>query len=478
MADTDDTLRNAAAAGFPVLDTAAASALQVDRAAARMLPPDDHTVAIAFAGEVLRVVTSRMPSPATLRQLEQDAGTLVTVEVADPTTVAQLRSQLTGTDGAPWSVSPALEAAIELGASDLHLGVGIPPIVRVNGALRALANWPPLSADDLAAAARWVAGDLDDFDGDRDRAVTFLSRRWRVSLYQQRNALAMALRLLPTTPPAATELRLPAAVVNLADLHAGLVLVCGKTGAGKSTTMAALIDRINRERPGHILTIEDPIEYLHPNRRSMVHQREVGIDTADFATGLRAALRQDPDVILVGELRDLETMRTALAAAETGHLVLATVHANSTASAVTRMVTSFPAGEQDQVRVQLAASLQAAIYQTLLPSTRGGRVLAAEVLLATSAVRSIIREDKLHSLGSVLESQVGAGMTSLDRTLAQLVSAGLVTAEDAAQHTIDTSAYEQHLTRSPTHELGILDPLADELDTAAPPASTGPRGGY
>jgi twitching motility protein PilT len=451
-------LARAAAAGFPVLESGAG--ITPDPAAVRLLPPTAPWLGVSIAGDVLRVVVAQMPSPSLLREIEHAAGMLVAVEVTTGEVLEELRSR-TAAGGAPWMVGPAMEEAIRLGASDLHLGVGTPPIVRVDGALRPLERWPVLSAADLAAAASWIAGDLEDFSGDLDRSVTFLERRWRVNIYRQRNALAMALRVISSTPPPVERLGLPASVVGLGNLHSGLVLFCGATGSGKSTSLAALIDRINNTRACHILTIEDPIEYLHSNKRAIVHQREIGIDTTDFATGLRSSLRQDPDVILVGELRDIETMRTALAAAETGHLVLATVHASSTASAVTRIVASFPDGEQDQVRLQLAGSLQAAVYQTLLPSLRGGRVLAAEVLLATSAVRNLIREDQLHALASVLDSSIAAGMTSIDRSLAMLVAAGTLDPLVAEESIRERASYDQHLAQRPDQPLGTLDPLLD-----------------
>jgi twitching motility protein PilT len=456
----DDLLTKAASAGFPILEDA--HAIDPDPRAARMLPSSETALGVSLAGDVLEVVLAEAPSPSRLRQLADASGMLVTVRVTTPDILSALRARLQPAGAAPLVISPAMEEAVELNASDLHLAAGTPPIVRVNGELRALPNWPPLSVDDLTAAAAWIAGDLSAFTGDLDRSVSFHGRRWRVSLYRQRNALAMAMRLIPATPPQVDELGLPASVVNLAGLTSGLVLFCGQTGSGKTTSMAALIDRINQSRACHILTIEDPVEYLHPNRRAIVHQREVGSDTSGFAVGLRSALRQDPDVLLVGELRDLETMATALAAAETGHLVLATVHSSSTASAVTRIVSSFPTGEQDQVRQQLAGSLRAVVFQVLLPSTRGGRTLATEVLTINSAARNIIRDDRLHELPGLLDaSGTEHGMCSINRSLARLVASGRITAEIAEAHVSDPSLYKQFLTERPEHDLAVLDPLLD-----------------
>lgn len=456
----DDLLEKAARAGFPILDNA--HGVTPDPRAVRMLPSSETALGVSFAGDVLEVVLAEAPSPARLRQLADTTGMLVTVRITTPEILNELRARLQPAGAAPLIISPAMEEAVKLNASDLHLAAGTPPIVRVNGQLQALPNWPPLSVEDLTAAAEWIAGDLKEFTGDLDRSVSFHDRRWRVSLYKQRNALAMAMRLIPATPPQVDELGLPSSVVNLANLSSGLVLFCGQTGSGKTTSMAALIDRINQSRACHILTIEDPVEYLHPNRRAIVHQREVGSDTAGFALGLRSALRQDPDVILVGELRDLETMATALAAAETGHLVLATVHSSSAASAVTRIVSSFPTGEQDQIRQQLAGSLRAVVFQVLLPATRGGRVLATEVLTVNSAARNIIRDDRLHELPGLLDtSGTEHGMCSINRTLARLVSSGRVSSTIAEPHISDPSLYQQFLGERPEHDLTTLDPLLD-----------------
>jgi len=456
----EDVLRRAAALGFPVLTDPAT--ITPDPRAARLLPGTDGALGVNVAGDVLEVLTDREPTPALLRELADRAGMLVTVRFTTPDVLSAVRDALQPAGTAPLVIAPALEEAVTRGASDLHLAAGTPPIIRLHGQLQHLENWPPLSAADIEAAAGWIAGDLGTFTGDLDRSVTFHGHRWRVSLYRQRNALAMALRLIPANPPQAEQLGLPAPVLELAELPSGLVLFCGQTGSGKTTSMAALIDRVNRSRSCHILTIEDPIEYLHPNRRAIVHQREVGTDTSDFATGLRSALRQDPDVILVGELRDLPTMATALAAAETGHLVLATVHSSSASSAVTRIVSAFPAGEQDQVRQQLAGSLRAVIFQTLLPSLRGGRLLATELLVANAAVRNIIRDDRLHELPSLLDT-AGAetGMCSINRSLARLVAGGLLSDAVAEPHVSDISLYRQFLGERPEHDLHALDPLMD-----------------
>lgn len=419
----------------------------------RMLPRDTRfarVLPVALAGDVLSVVVDVIPTPAQFKALERAAGMLVALTVVPPAVLDQLRAQNgTDEDGVPNSISPALAHAVELNASDLHLGVGAPPMARVSGSLVPLPGWAPLSGADLEEAARWIAGSLDGFKGDLDKSITYQGRRWRVSLYWQRGGLAVALRPIPITPPSGDALGLPAAVLQLADLHSGLVLFTGATGSGKSTSMAALVDRVNRSRACHILTVEDPIEYLHPNKKSLIHQREVGSDTADFSVGLRSALRQDPDVILIGELRDLETMSMAIAAAETGHLVFATVHTSSAPGAIPRLVSSFPAAQQEQVRQQLAGSLQGVVFQKLLPKRGGGRVLAVEVLTCTTGVRNIIREDRIHELASQLDSSgLDSGMTSLDRSLANLVAAGQIDVDTAHAHLRNREVFEQFLAKA------------------------------
>lgn len=458
-----DVLSLALAAGFPV--AASADDVTVDPKVVRMLPRSDQfsrVLPVQVAGDILSVVQDFVPSPAQYKALEQAAGMPVVLTVCPPAVLDALRTRATAVDGgAPVSIGTALAEAVALGSSDLHVAVGSPPVVRVNGALLPLPGWSPLSAAEVQEAAQWIGGDLDGFTGDLDRSITYQARRWRVSVYRQRSALALAMRLIPVQPPSGDSLGLPASVLHLADVGSGLILFCGPTGSGKSTSMAALVDRINRTRACHILTIEDPIEYVHSNRQAIVHQREVGEDTVDFATGLRSALRQDPDVILVGELRDLETMSTALAAAETGHLVLATVHASSAAGAITRIVANFPADQQDQVRQQLSSSLQGVAYQELLPSRTRGRVLAVEVLTCSPAVRNVIREDRIHELTSLLDTSGSeSGMTSLDRSLALLHAAGHIDLVTAQSRVRDKSVFEQfHQKAGSTGDADSLDSL-------------------
>lgn len=469
MSEQQTLLDEAAALGYGVVTD---PATPVDPAAARLLPEDAPGLAIAVAGDVLYVVTDGIPSPADFTALERASGMLVTVGVAPADVFAALtarRNQSGGADVAPRNIGPALATAVERHASDVHLTVGIPPHLRIAGELVVLERWPALSAADLEAAARWVAGDkLNSFTGDFDCAISYAGARWRVSLYRQRGGLALALRRIPTDIPRLDKLSLPSSVAGLSTLTNGLVLFAGPTGSGKSTTMAALIDRINRERACHILTIEDPVEFSHGNHRSIVHQRGVGDgeDTADFPTALRHALRQDPDVILLGEMRDPETMRVAMAAAETGHLVLATVHARNSAGVFDRIIDQFPPTQQSQIRSQLAATLRAVVSQRLLPaSAPGQRQLVAEVLLVTPAVRNLVRESRLQELATVLDSSAGQGMTSFDRSLAQYVAVGRILEEEARRYVDDEKSFDEQLARIPRHgaTLQRLSSL-DELD--------------
>lgn len=334
-----------------------------------------------------------------------------------------------------WDVLQLLEAAVRAGASDLHLSAGEVPRVRQDGALALVEGALPLdgSAIDAALAALLPSELAAEFvlRGDADGAWQGELPgsgvvRFRVNAFRQRRGPALVLRRIPQHIPSLDALAAPAVFGELARLEEGLVLVCGATGSGKSTTLAALIDTINSSRAAHVITIEDPVEFIHTSRRSLVSQREVGRDTADFASALRAALREDPDVLLVGELRDLETMRLALAAAETGHLVLGTLHARGSASAMDRFVGVFPQGERDLVRTSLAASLAAVVCQRLLPRAGGGRVAAHEVLVATPAVRNLIRESRLSQIESAIQTGQAWGMQTFAQGVERLAAQGLI----------------------------------------------------
>ncbi len=365
---------------------------------------------------------------------------------------AFLADALSGTAGPSddrlWEL---LDAALAAEASDLHVSVDTVPHIRVRGELRPLAGTSPLTAADLATMLNApltvdqrhtlaASGDLDtalDFGGG-----TKEPRRFRASIFRQSGSLAAAIRLVPNVIPALTDLGLPDVVRRFTALTSGLVLVTGPTGSGKSTTLASMIQEINLSTASHIVTIEDPVEYRYHPGLSVIQQREVGGDTASYVTALRSALRQDPDVILIGELRDLETIRVALTAAETGHVVFATLHSSDATSAINRIVDVFPGDQQAQIRSQLALSLEGSISQRLVPSINGKLVPATEVMLATSAVRNLIRTDKVHQLPSVLETSSADGMHTFDQSIADLVRGGRVEATIARSMAADAANLE------------------------------------
>jgi twitching motility protein PilT len=323
-------------------------------------------------------------------------------------------------------------------ASDLHLTPGAPPMVREQGRLRPL-DYPKLSPRDTREIVYSILSDEQQKRLDTDLQVDIAYSlpghgRFRVNAFFQRAAIGAAFRRIPNEMPAFEELGLPSIVLDFARKPRGFVLVTGPTGSGKSTTLAAMVDRINDERQEHIMTVEDPIEFLHRHKRCIVNQRELGSDAASFALALKAALRQDPDVILVGEMRDLETISTALTAAETGHLVFATLHTQDTAQTVDRIVDVFPPEQQHQVRVQLSVALQGIVTQQLLPTADGrARVAAAEVLVPTPAVRNLIREGKTHQIYSAVQTGGGSGMQTMDAALAELVRQSKITRTLAEQ---------------------------------------------
>ncbi|MFW5787249.1 MAG: type IV pilus twitching motility protein PilT [Halanaerobiales bacterium] len=322
--------------------------------------------------------------------------------------------------------------------SDLHITVNSKPIVRYNGKLQILNSYPDkFSFKDLEIIGKELTDDeqWQEFQnkGELDFSYSVPGfSRFRVNLYQQRGAISLALRVIPREIPTIDELDLPQVLKKLALQRMGLIICTGPTGSGKSTTLAAMIDEINTKKSKHILTLEDPIEYLHQHQKSIVHQREVGIDTNSFAEGLRAALRQDPDVILVGEMRDLETISIALEAAETGHLVLATLHTNSAPKTIDRIIDVFPGNQQEQVRIQLSSTLRGVISQQLLPKAdKEGRVAAMEILIGTQAVKNIIREGKSHQLKSVMQTGSKYGMIVMNNYLIKLYQKGLIDRETA-----------------------------------------------
>jgi twitching motility protein PilT len=340
----------------------------------------------------------------------------------DPLTMEELSEDAT--------IEDLLRHAVSLGASDVHLTVGIPPAIRLHGSLRRTTGWEPLTVEDIEAVAREILTDAQwnhyrqTHELDLAHSIDGVGR-FRVNLYQQRGTVGAAFRVIPDEIRDLDELGLPPVIADFAQLQRGLVLVTGPTGSGKSTTLASLVDLANRTRSAHIMTIEDPIEFLHEHKTSVVNQREVGVDTDDFSVALRHALRQDPDIILVGELRDLETTRVAVTAAETGHLVLATLHTRSAATTVDRLIDIFPADQQDQIRTQLAGCLEGVVAQALLPTADGaGRIGVCEVMIATPAIRNLIREGKAHQITTAMQSAGDRGMVTFDHHLAARFASG------------------------------------------------------
>jgi twitching motility protein PilT len=335
-----------------------------------------------------------------------------------------------------------LEEVIKKKASDLHLQVGLPPMLRVDGALTPSQNAPVLTEESIETLIFAILDEdqkqilLKDKDFDFSFAFGDIGR-FRVNAFHERGNLAAALRLIPTEILSLEQLGMPPVIAKMADYPRGLVLVTGPTGSGKSTSLAALVHKINTEQSKHIITIEDPIEYTHRSHKSVIVQREVHYDTYSFSAALRSALREDPDVVLIGEMRDLETIASAITIAETGHLVFATLHTNSAAQSIDRMIDVFPPHQQPQIRSQLANILQAIVCQRLIPSIGGGRAVAAEVLIATSAVRNIIREGKTHQLEAVIQTGAEFGMQSMDRTLVNLIHSGQITYDEARNYAVD-----------------------------------------
>ena len=347
-------------------------------------------------------------------------------------------------------VEEVLTEAKAAGASDVHFTVGIPPKMRVNGDLITM-NYPRMMADDTREVLNSVTSEAQrqkfEQRGEFDFSFSIPSLgRYRVNAFLQRGSIALAFRLVGTTVPSPDELGVPKSVVDLYQRKRGLVLVTGPTGSGKSTTLAAIIDKVNNNRDAHVITLEDPIEYLHQHKMCMVNQREIGMDTESYANALRAALREDPDVILVGEMRDFETISVAITAAETGHLVLSTLHTIGAASTVDRIIDVFPPHQQQQIRVQLANVLEAVISQQLIPTADGKhRVAAFEVMHANHAVRNLIREGKSHQLVSVIQTNRKMGMMTMDEALSQLYYTGRISREMAIQFAQDPDAMEVKL---------------------------------
>ena len=335
-----------------------------------------------------------------------------------------------------------LAYATEKGASDLHITVGIEPIIRVNGELIAIHDTPLMPEDTQRLARESLSPEQMELVNSRGQLDFSFARpglgRFRVNCYKQRGSYALAFRVLYSELPTMDKLKIPPIVAELAMKPRGLILVTGPTGSGKSTTLAAMIHLINQKRKCHIVTLEDPIEFLHKHNKSVINQREVGQDTGSFADGLRAALRQDPDVILVGEMRDLETISIAITAAETGHLVLSTLHTTGAARTVDRIIDVFPSNQQTQVRIQLAGVMEGIISQQLLPlADKTGRIAAFEIMTATGAVRNLIREAKNHQLDTAIQTGSKYGMVAMDHSLGEMYRKGLITKEVMFSYAMD-----------------------------------------
>jgi len=340
------------------------------------------------------------------------------------------------------NIHELMEQAAAYDASDLHITVGLPPIVRVSGNLQPLCN-KTITPDMSEQFARTIMNDAqwDSFLmlGELDFSLSVPGKyRYRINAFRQRQSVALAMRLIKFNPPDINTLGLPPIVSTLCNLSRGLILVTGPTGSGKSTTLAAMVDMINSTRSKHIITLEDPIEYLHRHKKCIVNQREIGVDSGDYNRALRAALRQDPDIILIGEMRDLETISIALTAAETGHLVLSTLHTTGAAQTIDRIIDVFPPHQQQQIRMQVSLTLMAVISQQLIRCTDNkSRVAAVETMVATPAIRNLIRENKTHQIPSAMQASTAAGNLLMDNSLANLHKAGRISRESALAHCID-----------------------------------------
>ncbi|HVF75053.1 MAG TPA: PilT/PilU family type 4a pilus ATPase [Acidimicrobiales bacterium] len=406
--------------------------------------------AIAVRSELERVVNA-MYGPAAGAAGPVGAGVAGDIEIAVDEAGGSTAAMAPASEIAAQElhVNELLERVVDLGGSDLHMTAGVPPAVRVHGEIKHLTEFPVMTPSEIRRMIYAILTQKqrerfeNDLELDTSHSVPGLGR-FRVNVFLQRDSVGSVMRVIPSEVVPFDQLGLPAAAQQFAGLPRGLILVTGPTGSGKSTTLASMVDIINAGKPCHIMTVEDPIEFLHHHKTAVINQREVGEDTYSFAAALKHVLRQDPDVILVGEMRDLETISTALTAAETGHLVFATLHTQDAPQSVDRVIDVFPAHQQQQVRVQLAAALQGIVTQQLVPTPTGrGRVVASEVLVATPAVRNLIREGKTHQIYSAMQAGGKYGMQTMDMSLAGLVKAGKISLETA----LERCANEQDLRR-------------------------------
>jgi len=350
------------------------------------------------------------------------------------------------TEGKTTAIAKYLDFAISKQASDVHISVGIPAMVRIDGKLNAIPEAPILTPDQVVEIiTAFVPEELMITLKQRrevDFSFGYQSMRFRSNVYYQKGYLSASLRLLPKEIPTFQSLGLPPILEKFTEHNQGFVILTGPTGSGKSTTLAAIIDKINTEKRKHIVTIEDPIEYVFDHKKSIISQREIGSDTNSYARALRSALREDLDVVLIGEMRDLETIEAALTLAETGHLVFATLHTNSAAQTADRIVNVFPQHSQQQIASQLASVLLGVVSQRLVPKVNGGRVLAAEIMIADQAVKSLIRDGKNFQIPNVIQTSAAEGMISLDKVLAEYVSRGDITLEDALNYSLDPKTFK------------------------------------
>ena len=343
-----------------------------------------------------------------------------------------------------------LEEVVKNDASDLHISVGSEPVIRIDGTLKKIPGYPKLTEEDVEKIIYSVVDDIQKDILLKDKEVDFSFAfgdiaRFRANAFHQKGNMGLALRLIPSKIRTVSELGLPEVINNLADIPRGLVLITGPTGSGKSTTLAAMIDKINTNKGFHIITIEDPIEYTHEHKKSIIDQREVHYDTRSFSAALRSALREDPDVVLIGEMRDLETISAAITIAKTGHLVLATLHTNNAAQSIDRMIDVFPPYQQQQIRVQLSNILQGVVSQRLIPAIAGGRIAVAEIMLSTPAVKNIIREGKTHQLDAVIQTSSEQGMISMDKALSICVKSGKISSDQARGYAVSVEELERYI---------------------------------
>ena len=359
------------------------------------------------------------------------------------------------------NMADLLQLMVDRGASDLHITSGTHPQLRINGRLTQLTQYEVLGPQDTQRLSYSVLNEAQKqkYEEENELDLSFGIQglaRFRCNVYRQRGAVATAIRIIPYKIRTFEELGLPPIVQQLAERPKGLILVTGPTGSGKSTTLAAMIDKINSERHEHIMTIEDPIEFVHPHKKCLVNQREVFADTHSFAKALKSILRQDPDVVLVGEMRDLETVAAALTIAETGHLTFGTLHTNSCAQTMNRIIDVFPTSQQAQVRAQLALVIEGVLSQTLVPKIGGGRAMAMEIMVATPAIRNLIREEKIHQVYSAIATGQKFGMQTMNQSLADLTKRKLITREDA----FNRSTLPEELQQLLSHEGPALAPAA------------------